>query len=168
MCKLWPLFIDSNIIKSTGYLRPEVVLSWNNELSNAVFSKISFEKDERSELQLAEACKSVKDENMKALVKMLDEATFFIIDSPSIEDIMHEYGINIRYLGQVANLFSLSYNRKIFEVEMIARVLKRIFYTTIEGLNENIKDLFTDFLNVLFIHGKEGEKFYREVVYPHV
>ena len=51
---------------------------------------------------------------------------------------------------------------------MIARVLKRIFYTTIEGLNENIKDLFTDFLNVLFIHGKEGEKFYREVVYPHV
>lgn len=99
---------------------------------------------------------------------MLDEATFFIIDSPSIEDIMHEYGINIRYLGQVAHLFSLPYNRKIFEVEMIARVLKRVFYTTIEGLNENVKDLFTDFLNILFIHGKEGEKFYRDVVYPHV
>lgn len=26
--KLWPLFIDSNIVKSYGYLRPEAVLSW--------------------------------------------------------------------------------------------------------------------------------------------
>ena len=48
--KLWPLFIDSNIIKSSGYLRPESVLSWKKELSNAVFSDISMEKDEVGEL----------------------------------------------------------------------------------------------------------------------
>ena len=30
LSKLWPLFIDSDIIKSTGYLRPEIVLSWKN------------------------------------------------------------------------------------------------------------------------------------------
>ena len=39
------------------------------------------------------------------MVKLLDEATFFIVDSVSIEEIMHEYGINIRLLGEVAKKF---------------------------------------------------------------
>lgn len=51
--KLWPLFIDSNIVKSYGYLRPEAVLAWKKELSNAVFTNIAFEKDEEGELELA-------------------------------------------------------------------------------------------------------------------
>jgi hypothetical protein len=40
--KLWPLFIDSDIMKSSGYLRPEVVLGWKTKLSNTVFSKIAY------------------------------------------------------------------------------------------------------------------------------
>jgi hypothetical protein len=40
--KLWPLFIDSDITKSNGYLRPEVVLGWKNPLSNTVFSKVAY------------------------------------------------------------------------------------------------------------------------------
>lgn len=40
--KLWPLFIDSDIMKSSGYLRPQVVLSWKNKLSNTVFSQVSY------------------------------------------------------------------------------------------------------------------------------
>lgn len=131
--KLWPLFIDSDITKSAGFLRPEVTLSWKHELSNSVFSKINAEKDEISELQLAEACKSVKDDNIKALVKFLDSASYFVVDSVSIEDIMHEHGINMRFLGYVASRFQLTCNQKIFEVEMIARVLKKIFFTNIEG-----------------------------------
>lgn len=46
----------------------------------------------------------------------LDEATFFVIDSVGIEEIMHYYRINIRFLGQVANKFTLDSNRKVFEV----------------------------------------------------
>ena len=37
VAKLWPLFIDSDIIKSVGYLRPEVVISSKAPLSNVVF-----------------------------------------------------------------------------------------------------------------------------------
>ncbi len=44
---------------------------------------------------------------------------------------MHEYGINIRFLGQVASKFSLNYNKKVFEIEMVSRILKKIFFTTI-------------------------------------
>jgi hypothetical protein len=43
--KLWPLFIDNDIIKSVGYIRPEVVLSWKKPLSNAVFCDISEKPD---------------------------------------------------------------------------------------------------------------------------
>jgi hypothetical protein len=46
--KLWPLFIDSDIMKSSGYLRPEVVLAWKNRLSNTVFSKVAYQEDPNS------------------------------------------------------------------------------------------------------------------------
>jgi hypothetical protein len=41
VAKLWPLFIDSDIIKSVGYLRPEVVISSKTPLSNVVFCEVS-------------------------------------------------------------------------------------------------------------------------------
>lgn len=56
----------------------------------------------------------MKEENIKEFGKFLDEATFFVVDSPGIEEIMHQYGINIRFLGAVANKFTLSSNRRIF------------------------------------------------------
>jgi hypothetical protein len=40
--KLWPLFIDNNIVASSGYLRPEAVLSWKKELSNSIFCNIAY------------------------------------------------------------------------------------------------------------------------------
>lgn len=52
-----------------------------------------------------------------------------MVDSAGIEDIMHHYRINMKFLGLVANKFTLVSNRRVFEVEMAARVLKKIFYT---------------------------------------
>ena len=45
VAKLWPLFIDSDIIKSVGYLRPEVVISSKTPLSNVVFCEVSEKPD---------------------------------------------------------------------------------------------------------------------------
>jgi hypothetical protein len=63
--KLWPLFIDNDITLSSGYLRPDAVLAWKKELSNVAFSNLHVEKDGVNELDLAEACKFVKDESIK-------------------------------------------------------------------------------------------------------
>jgi hypothetical protein len=30
---------------------------------------------------------------------MLDNTTIFIVDSQGIEEVMHEYGINMRFMG---------------------------------------------------------------------
>lgn len=82
---------------------------------------------------------------------------------------MHHYRVNMRFLGLVANKFTLISNRRVFEVEMVARALKKIFYTNLEGFEKyNIKDLIVDFLNLVFIESKEGEKFYLSVIYPNV
>jgi hypothetical protein len=48
-------------MKSSGYLRPEVVLGWKNKLSNTVFSKVAYKEDPSSELELADACKTLKE-----------------------------------------------------------------------------------------------------------
>lgn len=39
---------------------------------------------------------------------------------------------------------------------MIARVLKKVFYTSIEGFSDPIKELFVEFLNLIFVQNKEG------------
>lgn len=75
----------------------------------------------------------MKEENIKELANFLDEATFFVVDSIGVEDIMHHYRINMRFLGLVANKFTLPSNKKIFEVEMVARCLKKIFFTNLDG-----------------------------------
>jgi hypothetical protein len=93
-----------------------------------------------------------------------------VVDSVGIEEIMHYYRINMRLLGQVAHKFTLDINRKVFEVEMVARVLKKQFYGNIDGLEERyrIRELLADFLNFVFLVNAESEKFYLDIVYPHV
>ena len=68
---------------------------------------------------------------MNILAKMLDEATFFLVDSYAIEEFLHENGVNMRMMGLMAQKVSLNFNRKVFETEMIARSLYRIFYTNV-------------------------------------
>lgn len=89
VAKLWPLFIDSDIIKSVGYLRPEVVISSRNPLSNVVFCEVSEKSDPEGELELADACKRVKEDHISSLAKMLDNTTVFLVDSQGIEDLLH-------------------------------------------------------------------------------
>ena len=53
-------------------------------------------------MELADACKRVKEDHISSLAKMLDNTTVFLVDSQGIEDLLHEYGINLRYIGSLA------------------------------------------------------------------
>ena len=76
----------------------------------------------------------------------------------------------MRFLGNLATNFTLAANKKIFEVEMVARMLKKIFFTNCEEFlsRYSFKDLFVDFLNLIFVQAPAGEKFYLKVLYPHI
>ena len=76
----------------------------------------------------------------------------------------------MKFLGLVTHKMTLSANKRILEVEMIARILKKIFFTNFEEFTDrySFKELFIDFLNLVFVQNREGEKFYLEVIYPHL
>jgi len=108
---------------------------------------------------------------------MLDNTTVFLVDSQGIEDLMHEYGINIRYIGSLAEKVNLEFNKRILETEMIARACKRYFFKTFLDLSRErklrnadllheFKECFVDFLNLLFVKSKQGEQFFRNYIYP--
>jgi hypothetical protein len=44
---------------------------------------------------------------------MLDNTTVFLIDSEGIEEIMHEYGVNIRFMGELAKKVTLEFSKKV-------------------------------------------------------
>lgn len=110
---------------------------------------------------------------------MLDNTTVFLVDSQGIEDLLHEYGINIRYIGSLAEKVNLDFNKKILETEMIARACKRYFFKSFHEmisetrstggqLLQEFKDSFVEFLNLLFIKSKGSELFYRNYIYAEI
>lgn len=57
----------------------------------------------------------------------------------------------MRFLGLVASKFTLASNKRVFEVEMVARILKKIFYTSLEIYDETkVKENIAKFLNIIF------------------
>jgi tetratricopeptide (TPR) repeat protein len=144
-----------------------------------VFCEVSEKPDPEGELELADACKRVKEDHISNLARMLDNTTVFLVDSQGIEDLLHEYGINLRYMGSLAEKVNLDFNKKILETEMIARACKRYFFRTFhevagEGrlagaqLLTEFKECFVDFLNLLFIRSKQGEQLYKNYIYAEI
>jgi len=100
--RLWPIYVEKNLERNKGFLRPEYVISWSRPLSNAVFQNIAFRTDEEGELELADACKTLKDDRISELSKRLDDSEIILIDSYGIATVFHEYGINLRFMGTLA------------------------------------------------------------------
>lgn len=72
--RLWPIYVSKNLESNKGFLRPEYVINWNKPLSNAVFQNIAYRVDEEGELDLADACKTLKDDRISELSKRLDDS----------------------------------------------------------------------------------------------
>ncbi|XP_041348382.1 clustered mitochondria protein homolog isoform X2 [Gigantopelta aegis] len=74
------------------------------------------------------------------------------IDGLTLSEAMHNRGINMRYLGKVADIFSkystVSYVYSIAVGELICRAAKRIFKTYMQGVDlVNLSSAITHFLN---------------------
>ena len=55
-------------------------------------------------LALSEASKHLKTQTIPQLVHMLDDLQILPIDSESLSKVMHEHGINMRYLSHICVL----------------------------------------------------------------
>ena len=73
----------------------------------------------KGELDLADACKTLKDDRISELSKRLDDSEIILIDSYGIATVFHEYGINLRFLGTVAERSRMFHVKSVLAVEMI-------------------------------------------------
>jgi len=78
---------------------------------------------------LNEAARYLRKTTLPALVDLLDNLIIIPIDSASLVQAFHLQGVNMRYLGAVAQLSELPHIKDICITEMIARTLKRMFNT---------------------------------------
>ncbi|XP_070572300.1 clustered mitochondria protein homolog [Ptychodera flava] len=86
------------------------------------------------------------------LVKDCHEHNIAPIDGLSLSEIMHQRGINIRYLGKVAELAAkaptLSYLYKLTVSEIISRSVKHLFVSYLQGVSPvNLSASLSHFLN---------------------
>ena len=91
-----------------------------------------------------------------------------MIDSHSVITAFHERGINLRFMGVVANKSQMVHVKTILKLEMVTKVLKNIFYTEVEASNPNIKEILTDYLNLIFSPTEDSRVFFTSMVYPKI
>ena len=72
-----------------------------------------------------------------ALVDKLDTLELIPIDSESLCNILHQHGINIRYLSYIAALSYIPHVREICATEMLARTIKNT-------MNQKMTELIQD------------------------
>ena len=68
------------------------------------------------------------------LVDLLDSLIIIPIDSAALEEAFHIQGVNMRYLGEVAQRSKLKHVKDVCITEMLARTLKRIFNSALSSL----------------------------------
>ena len=77
------------------------------------------------------ANKFLREMKIKQLVDLLDNLIIIPIDSGTLEEAFHIQGVNMRYLGRVAQLSKLKHVKDLCITDMLARTLKRIFNSAI-------------------------------------
>lgn len=105
---------------------------------------------------LTEACKYLVSTQIPGLVRDLAEHSIYLVDGAGLVETMHARGINVRYLGYVAQLIerneaastSLAYVHSIAVNELISRCAKRVFRSYIQSVSTlNMAQAVAHFLN---------------------
>lgn len=103
------------------------------------------------------------------------------VTSAELEQVFHNHGVNMRYLGQVAFQVSHYHMKLICFIEMIARTAKNILFDnvsslikqqsilmtsthSIEDFSKELRVHLVDFMNLLFGDSEESTLFWNEVL----
>jgi protein TIF31 len=88
---------------------------------------------------LKEASDYIINTQIPQLIKDLTEHSIFVTDGTSLCEVMHSRGINLRYLGylaqEIASYESLSYVHSIVMNELVSRCAKRVFRNYLQSVN---------------------------------
>lgn len=108
--------------------RPEFLRTLESSLNPDVFDNQYEQIDQQTDyLELAEAAKLLKDRCLQDLEQMFDGLDIIPIDSYTLRQAMHNAGVNLRYMGEIASQTQYPHIKQIILQDMIGRVLKKIF-----------------------------------------
>ena len=79
----------------------------------------------------ANASAFLQSEVIPAFVRAADSLSIMLSSSQDLTTEMHRAGINMRYLGRVADLATAPHVKECAELEMLARCCKRILYVRV-------------------------------------
>ena len=118
------------------------------------------------------------DTHLPEFVSLLDTLILKPLDGQHLSDLMHNYGINVCFLGQIANKTRIPFIRDLCCIEMTSRAFKCLLNEKIRkqiiqyysmgasSVDEEISKSVVNFMNLLVIHSKESLKFWRDTLLP--
>lgn len=111
----------------TKRLRPEYTQKVPIKLSPDCFINIH-PSAKQQDLDLIDISKKLITEQVAELAKELDSLRTEPFDSEGIRDVFHSFGVNLRYLAEVARLSELSHIKAMMHLEIAARTCKNLFF----------------------------------------
>lgn len=118
-----------------------------NVFKNVKFA-LSEEEVKKDEELVEDLARFLKEDAIPRLLKDLQSAEGVPTDSESLENVFHSHGINMRYLGAVANELrdkELNHLKILIEREVIFRSAKHL-------INEHIRDSSDTYLSSVISH----------------
>lgn len=128
---IFPLDIEivsqrSKITKRQRF-RPEFLRSYPKKLNPDTMQENQAGKQlDQNDFELTEANKELTTRCVQELVNGLDSMEFLPMDSPGLARVFHQFGVNIRYLGVVAENTRLPHIREFLIAEIIARSTRKL------------------------------------------
>ena len=146
-----PKFMDKHYCK----LRSEAILGKKSSFftGNGEVIEISNEIDRK-----------IKEE----LIPQMENLKKFPLESETLSEILHDFGVNIRNLGYIYENTKQIYMKELIFREIVARTCKNILNNHVQS-SKNIEqsskteEIAIDFLNLLFGFGQETDVFWLEI-----
>lgn len=150
-----------------NHLRPEAVQAFEHALSSDAYSSFSTRRKEDDEA-VTRATEKVLENAIPDLARKMDERSdVTFVNSMQLKEILHDHGINIRFLGQLRACVQTTHIKTFLMSEMITRVLKntlrRIMRSVPASDPMEYKRTVLDFFNLALGSSRESEKFWTTV-----
>ncbi|ORY42164.1 hypothetical protein BCR33DRAFT_718365 [Rhizoclosmatium globosum] len=164
-------------------LRPEFLKLYSSTISSDVFTNASGCGRKERDLNDSEAVRAsryLREQWIPQVVKNLDELEMRPLESGQIGVELHKWGVNIRYLGMIAQLSHIPYIKDMMCIEMVARSFKSLFVTSLRQLmihfrsvgatqiEEETKNWTANMFSMVLGTSDKAKKFFDERLKPEV
>ena len=150
-------------------LRPEFVKKYPRPLCPDAYSGFVTVDADKHILEIEEATSHLLNTEIKLLAKKLDNLPNEVVKQANLKEILHENGVNLRYMGLLRVEINNPILRNLFLVEMIARIIKHNIRELMRNqlkkwhipLEHACRQTVIDHLNVIFGCHDESEQYFR-------